>query len=190
MDYDTIFKYAKELKELPYSLGDKARILVQEDKETYQLLLADEPVQANLTQISGSADYAKSALVASDYNYMIIAQSPYIAISAQEGKDLPAVLDDMGMIIGLKAPVTGLSAPAITKGLRRTRACICSDGYALCCGTDMYEAFTCHTILAKDAEIYHKAKVLGGAKPIHFIAGLLENRVYKMKYSKLERSDK
>ena len=190
MEIENIIKYAEELKTLPYDLGADARIIVKDGKTAYELLLAGEITKDNLTKITDPADVEKAALISLSYNYMIIACSPFIGMSAKESKNLPAVLDDMGMIIGRKAPLADISAKSISKAIKRHRACICSDGYAVCCGTDIYEAFTCHTILAKNAEIYHKAKAIGGAKPIRLIAGIRENRIYRKKYSKLERSGK
>ncbi len=186
--FTSVIKYANELRQLPYSLGDEARILFQDKADTFSLKLSDDPVASSVRSVRITDDYAKAALISSGYDYMIVASSPLIELTAAEGKSLPAVLDDMGMIIGLKAHYIDSNIGGFTKHLKNDRACINSDGYALCCGVDMYEAFTCYTILAKNAEIYHKAKVLGGAKPIKLWPGLKEKREYNKKYSKLERS--
>lgn len=191
MDFkDNIIKYADELRALPYELGDGARIIYQDDWETYSLDLNAEASTENIKCISGEADYAKSALIASRFNVMIQCKLPFASRSIEAGEDLYPVLDDTAMIIGVKIPLVKYVTSDIGKALKLYGACNTENGYSLCCGANLYEAYTCLTILEKNAEIYQKAKVLGGANRVKPYNALLEHLVYRYKYSTKERSQK
>lgn len=183
---EIVYKYADKLRDLDTNLGDDARIQFKDDDRIYELRLSDD----SFIDITSSEEVIKLALEESFFNYFVVAYSEFAGISSSKRKSIPSVLDDAGMIIGLKTPFVRTNTKSIIKALRRSRACLLTDGSLLCGGTDMYEAYTCFTIASKNAEIYHKAKVLGGAKPINLINGILENRDYIKSYSKLERSKK
>ncbi len=186
---ETIIEYGKKLTDIGFSIGDSPRILVRKGLHVYStqegadLSTLDS---ADILNINGSADAAKGALIASSYNAMIITSPYYASMCIQDNLAIPAVLDDMAMIVGNRVRIVPGERLAIAKALKKSSAVMTTDGKVLTCGRNLYEALTCLTILEKNAGIFVDADFLGGAKPVCRGMGKLEHLIYQQKYSKKE----
>lgn len=186
---ETIIEYGKKLSDIEFSVGDSPRILVRKGLHVYSTLEGVDfrTLQPkDIADVSGSADAEKGALVSSDYNAMIITQPYYASMCIQDNLSIPAVLDDMAMIVGNRVSIVPDERLTIAKALQKSSAVMTADGKVITCGRNLYEALTCLTILEKNAGIFVDADFLGGAKPVCRAMGKLEHLIYQQKYSKKE----
>jgi len=75
----------------------------------------------------------------------------------------------------------------VIKTLKGRNACLVKGAGALSLGRTLDEAHTGALVLEKGAKAFMEATVLGGAKKIGLVDGLLMNFVYKKKYSKADQ---
>ena len=184
-----IIEYGKKFADIGFSLGDSPRILVQQNLRVF----GTEPGAdfANLQvkeirDITGTSDPAKGALIASPYEAMVAAKTKYTAMCIQDGLSIPAVLDDMAMIIGNRVSIVPEDRLSLAKALRKSPAVLTTEGNLIVCGRNLYEVFTGLLILEKNAGIFVDADFLGGARPVCPLMGKLEHKIYLKKYSRKE----
>lgn len=186
---ETIIEYGRKLAEIGFSVGNSPRILVRKGLQVYSTqdgANLNNLRSEDIVDINGSADAMKGALIASDYNAMIITQPYYASMCIQDNLSIPAVLDDMAMIVGNRVRIVPSERLAIAKALKKSSAVMTTDGQVITCGRNLYEALTCLTILEKNAGIFVDADFLGGAKPVCRAMGKLEHLIYQQNYSKKE----
>lgn len=186
---DIIIEYGQKLKDIGFCIGNAPRILVKEGIRVY----ATKPGSdfgnlspQDITEIGASADSFKGAMLERNYGALIISQPEYSTMCLQDGLAIPAVLEDMAMIVGPKVPIVSEDRFSIAKGLKKSAAVITAGGNLVTCGRNLYEAMTCLMVLEKNAEIFIDADFLGGAKSINPAIAKLENIIYHQKYSKKE----
>ncbi len=141
----------------------------------------------DIIDYSGNSDLLKAVLVGSDYNAMIICKPEWIGRAIDENVVLYPTLEDMAMIVGPKVSVVRKDRREIEKAIKNSSAVMLENESVLCFGRNIYEAYTCLTVLEKNAKIYYKAKKLGGAKYVKKSIATLEHRIYLQKYSQAER---
>lgn len=132
----------------------------------------------------------------------IISRTPYcqkMLARLQEKGIFRPVLDDMAQIVGPQVQVIPEEIGAMTSALRKAAAvfvCTGTDaqghvtGYTLTVGRSHYEAVVALTVLEKSAEVYLKAEILGGGKPLSRFDAHLMRTIYMKKYSKAETAAK
>lgn len=189
-EFRKLIDTAAEAAALGFPLGEDARIYTKEGKRCYVTRKGcdlSHLTAENILDITGSNDPIKTAFVSSKWQSMILSRPPYCGRVIREDGILPAVLDDCAQIIGLTTPLVASDRFAVMRALRRHTAVLLEDETVLTCGRDLYEAVTALSVLEKNAEIYCKAEVFGGAHFISPIPGILEHLFYLKKYSKAER---
>lgn len=186
---ESLLKYGNMLVQGDIKCNGIPSIIVQEDRETYRLdCTEDHELSVNdIQNYSGSSDIFKSTLIRSEYNAMIICKPEWAGRAIDDGIDLYPTLDDFAMIVGPKLCLVDKDRNKIESALRMASAVMIKEGNLICFGHNIYEAYTCLTVLEKNAKIFYKAKVFGGARFVKKANTILEHYVYKMKYSKNER---
>ena len=187
---ESLLKYANMLVQGDIQCSGIPSIIVQDDRETYRLDCCSdhELTTEDIKNYSGSADLFKSILIRSEYNAMIICKPEWAGRAIDEGINLYPTLDDFAMIVGPMLSLVDRDRTMIERALKFSSAVMIKNGNLICFGHNIYEAYTCLTVLEKNAKIYYKAKVFGGAKYVSVPNTILEHIVYKKKYSKNERS--
>ncbi len=136
-------------------------------------------------------DFAKSILSKfKKMNAMIIASTEYCGICISKRTPIPAILDDMAQIIGVKSDIVNKDVDEIVKALKGATAVLVDDGddsFIVVLGRDIQEAHTAMNVLEKTAEVYIKADVIGGAKKLPTLKAKTERFIYYTKYSKGSR---
>lgn len=190
-----IIEYGKKFADIGFSLGDSPRILVQQNHRVFgtepDADFTDLQVK-EICDITGTSDPAKGALIASPYEAMVVAKTEYTAMCIRDGLSIPAVLDDMAMIIGSRVSIVPEDRLSLAKALRKSPAVLTTEGNLMVCGRNLYEVFTGLLILEKNAGIFVDADFLGGAHPVCPLMGKLEHKIYLKKYSRkeMERQDR
>ena len=186
---DIIIEYGQKLMDIGFSIGNSPRILVKEGINVYATRAGSDfgnLSPQDIEEIGAGADPYKGAMIERDYGALIISQPEYATMCVQDGLAIPAVLEDMAMIVGPKVPIVPGDRFGIAKGLKQSAAVITAEGSLVTCGRNLYEAMTCLMVLEKNAEIFIDADFLGGAKSVNPIIAKLENLIYHQKYSKNE----
>lgn len=186
---DVIIEYGQKLENIGFSIGNAPRILVKEGINVYATKAGSDFGNLSSQDIEGigaSADPFKGAMIERDYNALIISQPEYTTMCMQDGLAIPAVLEDMAMIVGPKVPIVPEDRFSIAKGLKQSAAVMTAGGNLVTCGRNLYESMTCLMVLEKNAEIFIDADFLGGAKSVNPAIAKLENAIYHQKYSKKE----
>ena len=189
-DFHKLIDTAKEAASLVFPLGEDARIYTKEGKRCFMTREGADFTALtgkDICDVTGTSDPVKTAFVSSKWQSMILSRPPYCGRVIREEGILPAVLDDCAQIIGLTTPLVSSDRFSVMRALRRHAAVLLEDGTVIACGRDLYEAVTALSVLEKNAEIYCKAEVFGGAHFISPIPGILEHLFYLKKYSKAER---
>lgn len=190
-----IIEYGKKFADIGFSLGDSPRILVQQNHRVFGTEpgadFTDLQVK-EICDITGTSDSAKGALIASPYEAMVVAKTEYTAMCIRDGLSIPAVLDDMAMIIGSRVSIVPEDRLSLAKALRKSPAVLTTEGNLMVCGRNLYEVLTRLLILEKNAGIFVDADFLGGAHPVCPLMGKLEHKIYLKKYSQkeMERQDR
>ncbi len=127
---------------------------------------------------------AKILRARADVNVVMSVAPPKVMVAAKARKDVPAVLDDMAQILGVKAKVVDFDDNKILKAFKKANSILIADGGAITTGRTLNEAFTCAMVLEKSATVIIGASVIGKYKKINFLEAKLMRLVYKMKYSK------
>jgi hypothetical protein len=193
---ENMLKYGNLLAQGDIKFKGIPVLLVTEGKETYRLDCnvdsgkdsgKTELCSADIIDYSGNSDLLKAVLVGSDYNAMIICKPEWIGRAIDENVVLYPTLEDMAMIVGPKVLVVRKDRREIEKAIKNSSAVMLENESVLCFGRNVFEAYTCLTVLEKNAKIYYKAKKLGGAKYVKKSIATLEHRIYLQKYSQAER---
>jgi|LSQX01.2.fsa_nt_gb hypothetical protein len=193
VNYENILSYATQIKEKGFKICEGDKILFKRNKSIYELRLDLDIKSSQIKEISSSNDILAKVLTESDYNSIIICRPTYVGQIIDAGRTMTTVIDDYSMIGGYKTRIVNNNSNAISKAVHFGGSCMIknskknNDGKAICCGFTLYEAFTCLSIMEKNAEIVVKSVALGGAKSINPIIGILERRNYKKYYSANER---
>ncbi len=186
---ENIIEYGKKLADMDFAVGDHPRILLQSGMHVYATT-EGAPMDAlnadHVTDIGPSADSFKSAMLGAGFQAMIISQPEYAGMCIEDSLAIPAVLDDMAMIVGTKVQIVPEDRFSMMKALKKASAVMTENGNLITCGRNLYEALTCLLVLEKNAEIFVDADFLGGAYPVNPILGRIEHAVYEYKYSKKE----
>ncbi len=134
----------------------------------------------------------KTELKASQKDLWVVLTSnlPFSKKAREEKLTLCAALDDMAQIIGQKVETVSYDSAAILRALKKSAACFVEGHYTLSIGRTKFEAQVAAEQLEKSAEIYYKARKLGGVKNISVFEARLMRFVYKKKYSKPELEKK
>lgn len=186
---ENIIKYGKKLSVMDFAVGSYPRILLRDGMNVYATRAnADisrlEP--DDIQEIGAGADSFKSTLLGTGYRAMIISQPEYVGMCIEDNLAIPAVLDDMAMIVGTKVEIVPEDRFSMLKALKKSSAVMTTNGNLVTCGRNLYEAATCLLVLEKNAEIFVDADFLGGAKLVNTVMGRIERAVYQYKYSKKE----
>jgi|LSQX01.2.fsa_nt_gb L-ribulose-5-phosphate 4-epimerase len=117
----------------------------------------------------------------------------YSVQAANEGRDLPPVLDDMAQIVGPKARVCAEADEArIIAAFKKGNGCLLKAkeevaSSALAVGRSPGEAFAATLILEKSAQAFIESRCLGGAKPLNCLIAWAMHKQYNLVYSKMDR---
>jgi Ribulose-5-phosphate 4-epimerase and related epimerases and aldolases len=123
-----------------------------------------------------------------EINAIVTNHAQYSLALSEMVKKFPAVLDDFAQIVGPSGKVSPSDKPVdVIKTLKGRNACLVKGAGALSLGRTLDEAHTGALVLEKGAKAFMEATVLGGAKKIGLVDGLLMNFVYKKKYSKADQ---
>ncbi|EYE89202.1 aldolase [Fervidicella metallireducens AeB] len=108
-----------------------------------------------------------------DINSIIHIHSIYATSIAAARKNIPAIVDDMAMIIGGEVPCAKYAFPGsktiaqnIIEVIENKNAVLLSNHGAICLGRDIEEAFLVCEILEKSAQIYLFSTQIGIPKPL------------------------
>ena len=152
-----IIEYGKKFADIGISLGDSPRILVQQNHRVFgtepSADFTDLQVK-EIRDITGTSDPAKGALIASPYEAMVVAKTEYTAMCIRDGLSIPAVLDDMAMIIGSRVSIVPEDRLSLAKDLRKYPAVLITASNLKERGRNLYEVFTGLLILEKNAGIF------------------------------------
>ncbi|MBU4439976.1 MAG: FAD-dependent oxidoreductase [Acetobacterium sp.] len=127
-------------------------------------------------------------------NAVILTHSRFCSQAADEGQDIPAVLDDMAQIIGLTIRICAADdQKKINQLLKNCRGCLlkspdASKQGAVAMGKNLAEAFIVTLLMEKAAQVYLQANLLGGAKILNPVESQIMHLGYELAYSKM--SDK
>jgi hypothetical protein len=189
--YEIMREYGRKVSDMGLSGSDGTRLLMRERHlcfATAEGADLSDLSREDIVDVTGGSSPEKAALLNSaEYNSMIISKPPFAGSCIDHDLEIPAVLDDMAMIVGLKVRIVERNKLEIARALKRTSAVMVRDGMLLTCGRNMFEAYTCLTVLEKNAEIFRKSEVFGGAAAVRTIPGFIEHLVYLRKYSKAEK---
>lgn len=198
--YELFKKYGAMMASQGYELGEEARIVLDTYEGVYGTKKGANLANLRWKDIVKMSDNhfgnGKSGMIA-----RVISQTPYCQKCLEEGFDIPAVLDDMAQIVGPKAALVNVSdgskksALKMAKAISQSSGILVQDrvrdgkpaGYTLTVGRSLYEAVVAMTVLEKSAEIYIKARAVGGAKPISKWESMKMRNFYMEKYSKSEQ---
>ncbi len=185
---NAIIDYSKKLYQAKLT-GEKDYILyrVDNNKACYVegdfSVLTAEQVKV-IDYIEDNSLAAKILRAKKDINVVMSVAPSKVMVVAKARKDIPAVLDDMAQIVGVKAKVVSYDENKILKEFKKANSILIADGGAITTGRTLNEALTCAMVLEKSATVIIGASVVGKYKKINFIEAKLMRLVYKMKYSK------
>ena len=192
-------KYAEMMIEQSKFVGSSPMLLFKTDEAIYATKAGADFLQLNPDHIE-IADVSRAEVqflkTEREMNALVIPQTPFCQRCLKEGKEIRAVLDDMAQIIGPRARIIDGTFGSLQKALKGSAGCLVKDGfihetgYTVTAGRNLYEAVVAMTVLEKSAEVFLKAEVLGGGKPINPLEVKLMRRTYKKKYSKAEQTVK
>ncbi|NCA92580.1 hypothetical protein EOM82_04935 [bacterium] len=185
---NAIIEYSQKLKDANL-IGDKDYILYRVDGN--KACLAEGNFRALTAEQVRVIDYTKEDLLPAkilmakkDVNVVMSVAPEKVMVAAKARKDVPAVLDDMAQIVGVKAKVVSYDEGKILKEFKKANSILIADGGAITTGRTLNEAFTCAMVLEKSATVIVGASVVGKYRKINFFEAKLMRLVYKMKYSK------
>ncbi len=96
---------------------------------------------------------------------------------------IPPVLDDQAQLLGINVKISKNPSDAVLKTIGRY-ATILKDGYSICIGKNLEDAFTASQLLEKTSKTWVLGKYLGGAKSINIFEAWIMHLFYQLKYSK------
>lgn len=176
---------AMKLYSIGFDLGEDALLIHRDDKCAYACYInGGNPRCIDITR---SAYPVKGALMGlGSYTYAVVSRPKYVCKAAAYGNSIPAVLDDMAQIAGAEIAVVPSDKSSLKSALRTCSAVMTDHGELITCGRSLYEAYACLAVAEKNAEIYLKAEVLGGADAINPVLAKAEHLYYLKKYSRAE----
>ncbi|SEF90528.1 L-fuculose-phosphate aldolase [Caloramator fervidus] len=128
-----------------------------------------------------------------DVNAIIHTHSIYASAIAVTRKNIPAIIEDMAMIIGGEVPCAKYAFPGtkelaenIIEVLENKNAVLLANHGAISLGRNLKEAFNVCQILEKSAKIYILATQIGMPKPLAIEEVEKMREIYLNKYSKNE----
>lgn len=130
-------------------------------------------------------------LTNSKTNAVILTHSRFCSQAAENGTDIPAVLDDMAQIIGLTIKICAIDdQKKMNQILKSSRGCLvkstdAAEQGAVAVGKNLAEAFIVMLLMEKAAQVYLQANLLGGAKIISPIESRIMHLGYELSYSKM-----
>lgn len=193
VNYENLLSYATQIKDKGFEISEGDKILFKRNNSIYELGLDYDIKSSQIKEISHSSNILAKVLANSNYNSIILCRPTYVGQIIDTGRTMPTVIDDYSMIGGYKTKIVDNNYNSIVKAVKFGGSCMLknsnrhNDGKAICCGFTLYEAFTCLSIMEKNAEIVVKSVALGGAKSINPLIGIMERRNYKKYYSANER---
>lgn len=115
-----------------------------------------------------------------------------VAASKIVKKKLRPLIDDFAQIAGITVAnvefnpnKAAKTAKKVAKALgKHKNVALVRDNGAVCCGASVDEAQAAEMVTEKNCKTYVSSRMFDGVKPIGFIDTLLENVVYRLKYSK------
>lgn len=189
---DKIREFAGQMAALPYDTGSCRRILAKDGDTIIGTRLGADFLNLDPEDIievrAASYPEAEVLLKSEKYGAAVISRTPYVSrILDHEGK-IRAALEDMAQILGPEVPEVSRSAKAIASALKKGRNAVLIRGsHSAAFGANVYEAFTCMTVLEKGAELTRRAEALGGPKYLPLAEAAVEHLVYEKKYIKKAR---
>lgn len=182
-----IADYANKLKES--NLSEGGYIVYRINESTAYLFngefgKATESCIVIIDYIKDDTLHAKILRSKPDINVIMSIFPPKIMVVAKAKTDIPAVLDDMAQIVGVKAKVCPDNDKKIIKAIKKATSVIVEDKGAIVTARTLNEAFTCCLVLEKSALVFVGACVIGGCRKNGYLASKLMRIVYKLKYSK------
>lgn len=141
-------------------------------------------VEISERSTSGTDVFSSIFSAMPDVRGIALMDSQYAREVAAGGKPMPASLDDMAQIVGLKVRIAKDDA-GVLPCLKHCCGCFLAGKGLVAVGRTPNETFTAALVLEKGARTHILAKKLGGAKPLGFFSAKLMNIVYKKKYSQL-----
>ncbi|MFN8236711.1 MAG: hypothetical protein U0T77_00955 [Chitinophagales bacterium] len=103
--------------------------------------------------------------------------------------EIPPILDDQAQLLGVSIRIARTEND-ILHALCGRYASICADGYNICIGNTIEEAYVAAQLLEKTSRAFIEAEYLGGAKSINKIEAWLMHKFYQLKYSKEAKKNK
>lgn len=201
--FELFKKYGAMLAAQPYPLGEEARIILDTNEGVFGTKKGAKLANLRQKDIVKMADQHLSTH-RSGMDARVISQTPFCQRCLQEGKSIPAVLDDMAQIIGPEAPIVDstsnskASSMKMALAIQKSSGLLVQDrirdgvpaGYTLTVGRNLYEAVVALTVLEKCAEIYLKSSVIGGAKALSKMEAKKMRSFYQNTYSAAEAAAK
>ena len=189
----TISKCAELMRELPYSAGERPRIIYKRGGKCYMTVKDADFSALEPEDIIDITDHDKSQLPAAaalmesrKLNAMILCDPPYTDICIASRHEIPASLDDMAQIIGPAVKIVEPDEKQISRALTKATAVIVENSCLIVGGRNLHEAFTALTVVEKSAETMLKAQVIGGVKPLGLRLSQFMHYRYQASYSKEE----
>ena len=188
-----ISKYAELISGLPYSAGEKPRIIYKRGGQCWMTVKDADFSALEPEDIIDITDHDKSQIPAAaalmesrKLNAMILCDPPYTDICIASRHEIPASLDDMAQIIGPAVKIVEPDEKQIARALSKATAVIVENSCLIAGGRNLREAFTALTVVEKSAETMLKAQVIGGVKPLGLRLSQFMHHRYQAKYSKEE----
>lgn len=122
---------------------------------------------------------------------VICMYSHFCSLAAQNGQDIPPILDDMAQIVGVYIRVCeAKDLCQVNKVLKRHCACLTvgqdpAQCGAIATGQSLDAAYTAALVLEKASQVYMQSKYLGGAKPIGLAEAAAMHLGYRIQYSRM-----
>ncbi|MCL2630018.1 MAG: hypothetical protein FWD49_00675 [Firmicutes bacterium] len=131
-------------------------------REIYERSKIAETHESRLQQVAKEIFGKKK-----DINFVIIDDEiPYIAGLAETERFIPAVLNDVAKMAGLKIYIENNSPKEFIKALRFSRAVVVREVGAVFIGKTQFDAELVAEVTEKGAKAYVEATILGGARRI------------------------
>ena len=104
-------------------------------------------------------------------------------------KEIPPILDDQAQLLGVSVRIAQ-SEKDILRSLCGRYASILPNGYSICIGNNIEEAYVAAQLLEKASKAFTEAEYLDGAKSINKLEAWLMHKFYQLKYSKEAKKNK
>lgn len=123
-----------------------------------------------------------------DFAAIVHSYEQGVLTASRAGKTVPPLLDDFAQIAGVDVKCT-TPAAAIRK-IRHRHAVLLKDDGALCCASTLDDAHAVAMVVEKNCKAVIETCFLGGGKKINGVEAFLMRKIYLLKYSKANETNK